>query len=256
MNEHIAFIDLETTGLELESARIVQLSTFKIATVELLRPVIDTASVEQKTYLVNPGIPIPKEASDVHGITDEMVRNKPPFSAYSKGLLGFLDGCDLAGYNVINFDIPLLAEEFARCGIDWPAPGYNVLDACTIFREKEPRDLSGAVRFFCGRELEGAHGADADAMASFEVLFAQLNKYDDLRAMTPAEISEFCGTNKRLDLAGKIELNDRGQPFYTFGKAKGKEVQADRGFGEWMLKQTFFTTNTKRVLRRILYGEI
>lgn len=256
MNEHVAFFDLETTGLELESARVVQISTFKIPTAALMQAFFDYSIIDQKTYLINPGVPIPKEASDIHGVTDEMVRDKPPFASYAKGLYAFLEGCDLAGYNVINYDIPLLAEEFARCGIDWPTPGYNVLDPCMIFRSKEPRDLSGAVRFYCGRELEGAHGADADVMASLDVLHAQLGRYEDLTNASPADISELCGNNKRVDLAGKLELNDRGMPFYTFGKAKGKEVQADPGFGEWMLKQPFFTSNTKRVLRRILYGEV
>jgi len=240
--------DLETTGVEVDSARIVQIACRKLDNLFLpMEPA--------KKMLINPGIPIPADATEVHKITDEMVANAPTFKQVSKSLFTYFEGCDLAGFNIINYDNPLLAEEFARVGIEWPAPGTRVVDVLKIFYAKEPRTLSGAVKHYLGREHEEAHDAEGDINATDEVLLAMIAKYGDLQVMDIEKLHEFCeGEEKRIDIAGKIVLNKDGVAVYGFGKDKGKTVRDNPGFGNWMLKQGF-TTNTKEVVRRLLgYG--
>ncbi len=245
MSKPICHIDTETTSVEVDSAKIVQICIIKMDT---LGQVLD-----KRTKLINPGIPIPAEATAVHGITDEMVKDAPTFQSLSKGIFDFIEGCDFAGYNIINFDVPLLAEEFARCNITWPPQDALFFDAMKIFHEKEKRDLTAAMKFYCGVELEGAHDAENDVLASAKVLAAQLTKYEDLKAMTPEQLSKFCMPQDRLDLAGKIVLKD-GEAVYNFGKDKGKSVKKFPGFGEWMLKNSF-TSNTKNVVRSLIYSK-
>lgn len=240
----IIFFDLETTGVDLESDRIVQFSAIKV------NAEFETIG-EPKDVLINPEISISEEATAVHGITNEMVQGKPTFKQFALGIKTFFEGCDLAGYNILEFDVPLLAEEFARLGIKWPEPGTLYLDALRIFREKEKRDLAGAVKFYTGREIEAAHNALGDNISTISVLTAQMKRYEDLGAMTREQLSEYCIGDRKLDLAGKIGLNEAGEPIYAFGKDKGKTIKENPGFGLWMLKNKF-TTNTKDVLREIM----
>lgn len=242
----LAFIDTETTGVDLVLDRIVEISVTKVSA-DLL------TILETRTARINPGMKIPAAATAIHGITDEMVAGKPTFAQVSKSLFDFLAGCDLAGYNIANFDVPLMAEEFGRAGISFPEPGTIFIDACNIFKAKEKRDLSGAVLFYTGQKHEDAHGAEADNLATWKVLAAQLQRYPDLGAMSRKELERFC-IGDYVDLAGKIVRNEKGVPVYAFGKDIGKSVKENPGFALWMLKQSF-PTNTKQVLKKILgYG--
>lgn len=238
----IIFFDLETTGTDVVNDRIVQFAAMKV-------PETFTEINEQKNVLMNPGRPISKEASEVHGITDEDVKDKPKFAQYAKGLFDFLSGCNYAGYNIIHFDVPMLSEEFARCGIEWPAKDSSFYDACNVFREKEKRDLTNAVKFYCNESHEDAHDALADVKATWKVFLAQQDRYEDLN--TPEKYAAFCVIPGALDLAGKIVLNENGEAVYNFGKDKGKSVKHNPGFGQWMLNQSF-STNTKNIVRSLI----
>ena len=241
----IVFFDLETTGLELQHCRIVQLACSKVDGITL-------EVISKKNYYVNPGIPIPAEATAIHGINDDTVRDEPTFKQFSKGLLGYLEGCTIAGYNVRNYDVPVLSEEFNRCGIVWPLEGVLIFDAMDIFHKKEPRDLAGALRFYTGEVLSNAHNAARDVDATVDVFKAQLEKYDDMFILEPESIiSVMDGGEKRLDIAGKIVLNEEGYAVYAFGKSKGKRVVHDPGFGEWMLRGDF-PRNTKDVVAKLI----
>jgi DNA polymerase-3 subunit epsilon len=247
MELNLAYIDLETTGTETETDRIVQIAAFK-----------SSQDFSQKTdvrqIFINPGIPIPKAASDVHGITDEMVRDKPNFKQISKSLHEYLDGCHICGFNICNFDVPLLSEEFARVGIEWPRPGTLFIDTYRIFAEKEKRDLAGAVKFYLKAEHVDAHDAAGDILATGAVLFEQLRYYPDLGAMNLNQLHAFCeGEHPRVDLAGKIVLIN-GVACYSFGKHKGQPVLSQEGFAHWMLKNSF-PTDTKKKLRQILFSK-
>lgn len=234
--QDIIFFDLETTGVSITKDRIVQLSAIKVNQ--------DMQIIDKKKILVNPTIPIPKEASDVHHITDEMVKDCPRFKSYSKAVFEFFKDCILAGFNIKNFDVPLLAEEFAREGLDFNFD-IKIIDAYQIFIQKEKRDLASAVKFYCGYDIEGAHDAEVDNKATIDVLSGQMFAY----GMSLNECIEFCKT-ETLDFAGKIGLKD-GEPIYTFGKDKGKKVRDEPGFARWMLSQDF-SSNTKSIIRDIL----
>ena len=242
----IIFFDTETTSVDIASAKIVQLAARKYSRIDMT-PISDL-----KKYLFNPGIPIPPEVTEIHGITNEMVKEEPMFAQRARGIYEFFKGCDVAGHNVVGFDVPLLAEEFDRCGINWPdEPEMMMLDTYAVFREMEPRDLTAALKFYCGETLEGAHDAGNDVEAAAKVFMGQLSRYpqiEDNRAFH--EIGQ--GKQKRLDLAGKIALDDQGNAVYTFGKGKGNKVLEDKGFGHWMLKQDFITRNTKKVLLELI----
>jgi DNA polymerase III subunit epsilon len=241
----INFFDTETTGTDPVNDRIVQLAVSKY-TDDL------QTLVSKKCVLINPERPIPAAATAVHHITDDMVKDKPTFKMYSKSMLEYFDGCDVAGYNIDRFDIPLLSEEFGRAGLSWPHSGMRVLDACTIFKKKEERTLTAALRFYCGSLHTEAHDAEADNDATRDVLIEQLRRYEDLGAMSLDELHKFCaGDQNRVDLAGKIILDERGLPCYSFGKHKGEPVTAHPGFAQWMLRENF-STDTKKHLTRIL----
>lgn len=240
----IAFFDFETTGTDVAVDKIVEIS------IVIFSPDFSEI-INKKTMLINPGIPIPKEATEIHGITDEMVKDQPLFPNIAKGVLAFIEGCDMAGYNINNFDKPLFAEEFARCGINWPAGDVLFIDAMQIFHSKEKRDLSGAMKFYCNEDHEGAHAAEIDNIATAKVLQAQLKTYADLGAMDREQLAKFCQPNECMDIAGKIIKNADGKWVYGFGKDKGKRIKENPGFGQWMLKSNF-TTNTKDCIRKIL----
>jgi len=243
----IAFFDLETTGTSITQDRIVQIAACKI-----LSPFGERGDL--KKFYVNPQMPIPAGATKVHGITNEMVANAPTFASYAKSMFEYLQGCDIAGFNVKGFDVPLLAEEFTRCNIKWPIGDERYLDACKIFFIKEPRTLAGACNHYLNRTLEGAHDAGNDILATIDVFEAQLQRYPDLGNMGAKELNDFCNEGQRcIDLAGKIILNEQGVPCYSFGtKTTGVPVLDDPGFGNWMLKNDF-PTDTKERLKEILF---
>jgi len=238
----IVFIDVETTGTDVTVDRIVQLAAIK--TINGINEIID-----EKKITINPGCPIPSAASEIHGITDDDVKDKPSFAQYAKAVFDFFYNCDYAGFNIRLFDIPILSEEFSRCGLAWPDPDAQILDAFHVFREKEKRDLASAFKFYCNEDLQGAHDAFEDIKATRLVMIAQCSKYDDL--CTIEQFLSFCKIPNALDLAGKIVLNDQGEAVYNFGKDKGKVIKQNPGFGKWMLGQNF-PSNTKNILKTIL----
>lgn len=243
IQEFTACFDLETTGTDTVTDRIVQIAAWKLD-----KNLSEAFPI--KAMLINPGRPIPPEATAVHKITDEMVKDAPTFPQIAKAFHEFLSDCNLAGFNILNFDVPLLSEEFARCNIIWPAEGTVFLDAYKIFALKEKRDLAGAAKFYLNASHEDAHDAGADVVMTRDVLVAQLLKYNedfpDLES-----VHKFCVGNM-VDIAGKlIRLDDEaGTIVYNFGKDKGKGVKANPGFANWMLNQSF-PTETKQIIRKI-----
>ncbi len=240
----LAFIDTETTGANVYSDRIVEISILKIGT---------DHSQDVKTRLVNPGIPIPKEASRIHGITDADVRDAPRFSEVAAEIVSFIDHCDLAGFNSNRFDIPLIAEEFLRAGLDFDIKGRRLVDVLSIFHRMERRDLSAAYRFYCGKNLENAHSAEADITATYEVLLGQLQKYPELKNDMDF-LHEFSSKTKFADLAGNIMLSEKGDALFAFGKHKWKKVEevfrSDLSYYDWMMKSDF-PLYTKKVITEI-----
>lgn len=239
-------LDLETTGTKVATDRIVQIGIHYIETPE--GPPRDGIDL-----LINPGVPIPPEATECHGITDEMVADKPRFSEVASALMESIRGCDLVGFNLSNFDVPLLWEEFYRVGITWSLTGVNVVDVGTLFKKLNPRTLSAAVENYCGREHADAHSAIADARATADVFSAMLSRHDNLRHMSVDLLAEESLYEKRFDLAGLIVAGKDGRPTYGFGKNKGTAVADDPGFARWMLSKDF-PTQTLMVLREILDG--
>lgn len=240
----IAFIDLETTGINISSDRIIEIAILKIAT---------DGSCQEKRKLVNPQIPIPAASTQVHGITDEMVKNEPTFKQVANELKQFLDGCDLGGYNSNRFDIPLLIEEFLRAGLQFSMEGRKLIDVQRIFHQMEQRTLSAAYKFYCNKKLEDAHSAVADVKATWEVLQAQVDRYDEL-GNTIDSILRICGDDEMVDLARRFILVD-GVETFNFGKHKGKPVEQvlkqEPQYYDWMMKGDF-ALNTKQKLTEIL----
>ncbi len=209
--------DLETTGVDTQRDRIIELAALKIW---------PDGEREEKVRRFNPGIPIPKEATAVHGITDADVKDEPPFDKVargSKGIASYFTGCDLAGYNVINFDIPMLAAEFKRAGEKLDVTKISVVDSFRIFKIREPRDLSGALRFYCGQEHAEAHSAMGDVKATLSVLEAQLNRYRDLPS-TPRELDSAVRDPEEVDRRGKLKWID-GEVAVNFGRHKSKTLK-------------------------------
>lgn len=240
----IVFFDLETTGVNIATDRIVELSYLKV----------DLQGNETtKTYLINPTIPIPAASTAIHGITDEKVKNAPAFAAIAKNLAREIEGCDLAGYNSIRFDIPLLAEEFLRADVDIDLMKRKFVDVQVIFMKMEQRTLAAALQFYCNKDLVGAHGAEADTRATYEVLQAQLDRYPDLKNDI-ASLAEFSTHTNNVDFAGRIIYNDDLVEVFNFGKYKGKPVveimEKDPGYYGWMMNGDF-PLHTKKVLTNI-----
>lgn len=244
----IVFFDFETTGINIVSDRIVELSILKVN---------PNGMEESKTVRVNPGIPIPKQASDIHGIKDEDVKDSPTFKEVGKELAKFIEGCDLAGFNSNRFDIPLLAEEFLRNGVDIDFSKRKFVDVQTIFHKKEQRTLTAAYKFYCGKNLEDAHTAEADVLATYEVLKAQLDMYNDLENDI-AFLSDYSAFNKNADFAGRIIFNDKNEEIFNFGKHKGKTVtqvfNQEPSYYSWMMNGDF-SLYTKKVLTAIKLRE-
>ena len=240
----LVFFDLETTGINVTTDRIVEISYLKI---------YPNGKEITTTYLVNPERPIPAEATAVHKITDEMVKDKPTFKELAKTIAKDLEGCDIAGYNSNRFDVPLLIEEILRAGVDIDLSQRKFIDVQTIFHKKEQRTLSAAYVFYCGKELEGAHGAQADTHATYEVLKGQLDKYDDLENDV-SFLADFSQQNKNADFVGRIIYNENNVEVFNFGKYKGQSVseilRTDLGYYNWMM-QGDFPLSTKKVLTEI-----
>ena len=240
----IAFIDLETTGINVATDRIVEFSVLKIS---------PNGKEEWMSTRVNPEMPIPPKSTAIHGIKDEDVAKSPTFKEVAKNLATYLEGCDLAGYNAIKFDIPVLAEEFLRVNIDFTFTKRRYVDVQVIFHKKEQRTLSAAYLFYCKKDLEGAHGSKADTAATFEILKSQLDRYKDLENDVE-KLAEFSSFNKNVDFAGRIVLDEKGIEVFNFGKHKGKAVEAvfndDPAYYSWMMNGEF-PLYTKKVLTEI-----
>ncbi len=244
LNRPICFFDLETTGIEVAKDRIVEIAIFKV---------FPNGNKESKTWLVNPTITIPPQTTAVHGITNEKVANEPTFSELAPQIYAMIKDSDLAGFNSDRFDIPLLAEELLRAGVDFDMKNRYSVDIQTIFHKKEERTLSAAYKFYCNQILENAHSAEADTMATYEILKAQLDRYDDLDNDIKL-LSEFTTRKKSVDFAGFIALNDEGKEIFTFGKNKGQLVEAvlekEPGYYGW-IQGADFPLYTKKVLTAI-----
>lgn len=241
----IVFFDLETTGINIAKDKIVEISVLKIS---------PNGKEEQRTIRVNPGMHIPEEATAIHGIRDEDVKDCPVFKNIAKELARFIEGCDLGGYNSNRFDIPLLAEEFLRAEVDFDMRKRRFVDVQTIFHKMEQRTLSAAYRFYCNKNLEDAHTAAADTMATYEVLQAQLDRYGDALQNDVDFLSKFSTQNNTVDFAGFIVYNADGVEVFNFGKNKGIPVERvlkeQPGYYAWMLNAEF-PLYTKKILTEI-----
>lgn len=241
----IIFFDIESTGLNTATDRIVELSFIKVH---------PNGNEESQTLRFNPGIPISEEASAVTGIRDEDVAQCPPFKEKARELAQIFQGCDLAGFNSNSFDIPMLVEEFLRAGTDFDISRSRMVDVQNIYHKMEQRTLSAAYRFYCDKDLKDAHSAIADTRATYEVLLGQLERYGDALKNDVGFLADFSRRNRNIDLAGRIVENEQGVPVFNFGKHRGKPVEEvlrrEPGFFAWIM-QGDFTQNTKQTLMRL-----
>lgn len=240
----VAFIDLETTGINLVTDRIVEIAIVKI---------FPDGKRQIKRKLINPQMPIPQVVIDIHGITDEMVKDAPVFKQVANEVKQFLDNCDIAGYNSNRFDIPMLIEEFLRCDLQFKTEGRKLLDVQKIFHQMEPRTLSAAYKFYCEKELVGAHGAEIDATATYEILEAQIGRYPAL-GNTAESIYKVCGEDDTIDFSRRL-IKVNGVETYNFGKHKGKAItevmKIEPQYYDWVMRGEF-TLHTKQKLTEIV----
>jgi DNA polymerase III subunit epsilon len=240
------FIDCETTGLDIALDRVIELAILQ------LRPDGETSNY---CWRFNPGIRISPQAQAVHGITAKDLKKCPCFSDRAREILGILARCDLAGFNVVNFDIPLLFEEFFRAGVEWHLAGTNIIDAATVFRTHERRNLSAALRFYCGQAHPQAHSAAGDVRACSDIVTAQLQRYPELTGKSVEALAHEC-LDRRQDLAGYILQDKFGECCYALGfdhgGGTGRRVVDDPWLGEWMLSRAF-PEHTKRIIRQLLW---
>lgn len=240
----LIFFDLETTGINIVKDRIVEVSFVKVH---------PNGKEECKTRRINPEMPIPPESTAIHGITDEDVKDCPTFKEVAKSLAVQIEGCDLAGFNSNRFDIPLLAEEFLRVGVDIDLNKRKFVDVQTIFHKMEQRTLAAAYKFYCDKSLENAHTAEADTIATYEVLKAQLDRYPDLQNDINY-LSQYSSFTNNVDFAGRMVYNDKGEELINFGKYKGQRVgdvlKNDPGYYSWIMNGDF-PLNTKKMLTEI-----
>lgn len=261
----LVIFDLETTGTDLSKDRIVEIAMIKVHPDGTVEKKPEQRGAAHR-LLINPAMPIPLETSMIHGIYDEHVADKPTFKQYAKSMAAFLDGCDLGGYNSNRFDVPFLAEEFLRAGIDFDLEGRNLIDVQNIFHKMEQRTLRAAYKFYCGKTIEGAHEALPDTEATLEVLLAQLERYKD----TVVDVSDdetvgpvpqdmealgaFCQRQPFADPAGRFVYDDHENVLFNFGQHKGKMVKdvltANPGYFGWMMGADF-PEYTKKVLKRV-----
>ena len=247
LRKPLIFFDLETTGTSVTNDRIVQLAYIKV---------LPNGEEITGNYLINPEMHIPEEASAIHHITDDMVADKPTFKQMSGKLMQEFGGSDIAGYNSNRFDVPLLIEEFLRAGQNLDISNCKFVDVQNIFYKKEPRTLIAAYKFYCGKNLEDAHSADADIRATYEVLQAQLDKYDDLENDV-AWLQEFTRMNRNVDPLGAFVYDDQNRPVFNFGKHKGVPVTdvltREPSYYSWMMNGDF-ARSTKAVLTNIRFS--
>lgn len=240
----IIFFDLETTGLDVAKDRIVEMSFIKVS---------PDGEKEIKTRRINPQMPIPTASTAIHGIKDEDVAEEPAFNQVARSLYNWIEGCDLGGYNSNKFDVPLLVEEFLRAGVEVDLSQIKLVDVQNIFHKKEQRTLSAAYKFYCGKEIENAHSAQADIEATYEVLLAQLERYEDLEPDVEF-LSTFSRANRNVDFAGRIICDENGVEIFNFGKHKGRAVteifRVEPSYYDWMMKGDF-ALDTKNVISRI-----
>jgi len=252
----IAFFDLETTGINITHDRIVEISILKIS---------PNGTEEKRTDIINPGKPIPLESSLIHGIYDKDVEDAPTFKEVAKTLANFLTGCDLAGFNILKFDVPVLVEEFLRAEVSFDISKRKLIDAQKIFHLMEKRNLSAAYKFYCNKTLENAHSAEADTIATYEIFKKQLERYEgeqveDMKGNKLGVIENDMDTIHKItfknvvDLAGRMVYNDKGIEIFNFGKHKGKPVldvlEKEPMYYDWIQKNDF-TLHTKRKLTEI-----
>lgn len=249
LTKPICFFDLETTGTNVAKDRIVEISILKV---------YPNGNKESRTWLVNPEMPIPPESEAIHGISDEKVANEPTFKQLSKEIYKMIRDSDLAGFNSDRFDIPLLVEEMLRAEIDFDMKNMVSVDVQTIFHKMEKRTLEAAYKFYCDKNLDDAHSAEADTMATYEVLLAQLERYPELENNIK-KLSEFTTRKQSLDFAGFIALDENEQPIFTFGKHKGRAVdevlEQEPGYFGWILNADF-PLYTKKVLTQIKLSKL
>ncbi|MCM8531921.1 MAG: 3'-5' exonuclease [Lentisphaeraceae bacterium] len=242
----IVFFDLETTGLNTKVDRIIEICVIK------LHP---DGQKEIKTKRVNPTIPISKESSEITGISDEDVKDCPTFTQFAKGIKTFMEGCDISGYNILRFDIPVLVEEFKRAEVEFSMKDIEVIDVQRIYHKMEPRTLEAAMRFYCNEELSGAHAAENDVEGTIKVLEGQLAKYEELDKDV-ASIAAFCKDDRWVDTAGRLHWKD-GEVSVGFGKKQGELlkdlVKKDKGYLDWILRGEF-PEDTKDIIRNAFKG--
>jgi DNA polymerase-3 subunit epsilon len=240
----LIFFDLETTGIDVATDRIVEIAYLKV---------YPNGDEESKTMKVNPTIPIPAKVTAIHGITDEDVKDSAKFSEIARTLTKVFEGCDFAGYNSNKFDLPLLAEEFLRTGVDIDLKKRKFVDIQVIFHKKEQRTLSAAYKFYCDKDLIDAHSAEADTKATYEILEAQLDRYSDLPNDVD-ELSKYSSHNRNVDFLGRMVYDEEGHEVFNFGKYKGQRVEEvlkkDLGYYGWMMNGQF-PLYTKNVLTTI-----
>lgn len=244
LKRSLAFLDLETTGINIATDRIVEISVLKIS---------PEGKEEWMISRINPEIPIPAAATAIHGITDEDIASSPAFREIAKNLAAFLEGCDLAGYNALKFDIPVLAEEFLRINIDFNFRNRRYIDVQVIFFKKEQRTLSAAYKFYCDKTIVNAHSSKADTEATYEVLKSQLDMYSDLENDVE-KLSDFSAHNISADLVGRIIYDENGVEIFNFGKHKGKKVEQvfrdEPAYYSWIMNGDF-PLYTKKVITEI-----
>ncbi|MDR0756442.1 MAG: ribonuclease H-like domain-containing protein [Tannerella sp.] len=250
LDRPLVFFDLETTGVNISKDRIVEISLLKI---------YPDGSEESKTRRINPEMPIPPEATKIHGITDEDVKDCPTFKVIAKSLAELIRDCDLAGFNSNRFDIPLLAEEFLRAKVNIELNSRRFVDVQTIFHKMEQRTLSAAYKFYCNKDLDHAHSAESDTKATYEVLKAQLERYPDDLQNDVKFLSDFSTFKDNVDFAGRMIYNENGEEVFNFGKYKSELVKnvlaKDPGYYSWIMNGDF-ALNTKQRLNEIRTREI
>ena len=244
LDRPICFFDLETTGAKVGKDRIVEIAILRL----------DTNNQEsQKVWRINPEMDISFQATQVHGISNQMVEKEPNFAHYSNEIYQFIKGCDLAGFNAIKFDIPILVEELIRADIDFDFSRIRMIDSQVIYHKKEPRNLSAALKFYCNKDLENAHSALDDTIATYEVFKAQLDRYDDLEPNMDF-LSEYTKRNNNLDFAGKIRIDSDNDAIFAFGKYAGQKVtdvfKSDKGYYSWIMKGDF-PEYTKKIFTKL-----
>ena len=245
MERPLVVFDLETTGTKVQTDRIVEISLLKL---------LPDGTNQIKTRRLNPGIPIPAEATAIHGITDADVANESSFRQIARSLVAYLDGCDLCGYNVWNFDLRMLVNEFKRADVPFSVEGRHILDPCRLYHKREPRDLTAALKFYCRMEHEGAHGAEADVLAALLVLDSQVERYEDLPRTIP-ELHDAMEYPDIVDPDGKFVRRGDGVIVFNFSEHSGKAVddvaRTEPSFLEWMIKKDF-SDEAKGVAREAL----